>query len=305
MTTATATRTAHLSSQGRGVAHTMRCATVANYQRLRNGVGRGNCPDLTECTFDEAVQLIETRCMFECKLCKRMREAEAKRFHTADGTEADPGSTPGGRLTSASRPRPATDQEAVPMNDTSELAARAAAAFDHEETRRTAAAQETAAADFQRIWDAFEAIGVPVDKKVAVRNSDDGALCVPIFPAQDTRHYDDESGDWEGEYRPGVVATLRDGDVWIFAEDDEGLSENEGRYLPVGPLDGLATIGRALARGGRHEYKPRTAAGRAEHLLHSIPGDNVTRKDSVQLAATEALCIAILDLAEAIRTART
>jgi hypothetical protein len=90
VTTATATRTAHLSSQGRGVAHTMRCATVAKYQRLRNGVGRGNCPDLTECTFDEAVQLIETRCMFECKLCKRMREAEAKRFHTADGVEAFP-----------------------------------------------------------------------------------------------------------------------------------------------------------------------------------------------------------------------
>lgn len=90
MTTRDSNAPAYIGSQGLATAHTMRCATVGRYERLRNGVGRGQCPNLTESTYGHVMQQIEARRLFECKLCKRQREAEAGRFHTADGTEAFP-----------------------------------------------------------------------------------------------------------------------------------------------------------------------------------------------------------------------
>lgn len=83
-------RTAYFSSQGRGVGHTMRCATVGRYEKLRNGVGKGQCPNLCEATYDEVMRMIESRGVGECRLCRVMRlKAEAER-RTADGTLAMP-----------------------------------------------------------------------------------------------------------------------------------------------------------------------------------------------------------------------
>jgi hypothetical protein len=90
MTTRDSDALAYIGAQGIATAHTMRCATVGRYERLRNGVGRGQCPNLTESTYGHVMQQIEARRLFECKLCKRQRQAEAKRFRTADGTEATP-----------------------------------------------------------------------------------------------------------------------------------------------------------------------------------------------------------------------
>lgn len=131
-------------------------------------------------------------------------------------------------------------------------------------------------------------------------NHADGRVCVPIV-----------AGGWNEETETYVHAvavewdTLDNGALGLplmaDAEPDEDWAPK--RLFPAGYLsDGLADLGRAIVNGGRPYVAPPTAADRVRRALLSVSADYAGPSGEAILAAADAVCEALLDIADAIRT---
>jgi len=82
-------------------------------------------------------------------------------------------------------------------------------------------------------------------------------------------------------------------------EPDEGWSPVW--LYPAGRLTGLADVGRAIVNGGRAYVGPPTASDRVRRALQSVSADYAGPNAEAILAAADAVCEALLDIANAIR----
>lgn len=124
-----------------------------------------------------------------------------------------------------------------------------------------------------------------------------GNVCVPIV-----------AGGWDDDTELQIhnVAVEWDNEsaelgMPLVADIDLDEDWDPKRLFPAGRLAELADIGRAIANGG-HAYVPKpTAADRVRRALTSVTVDYAGPNAEAILAAADAVCEALLDIAEAIR----
>jgi hypothetical protein len=121
-------------------------------------------------------------------------------------------------------------------------------------------------------------------------------VCVPLIDG----NWDDESetqihsvaAEWDDDDdEPGLV---------LVADLDLGEDWNAKRLYPAGRFDGLVDLGRAIEQGGRTPARPSTPQAVINDLLGKAFGE-ATVETAAMVRATEALCTALLDVADAIR----
>lgn len=182
-----------------------------------------------------------------------------------------------------------------------DLAGRAVRAYHDGKAAAAKRQAYSADSDFARIgYELAIADIIPASTR-PVRNRRDQELCVLVVERVDTRAIEDD-GTIAGVFQPAVAAAIRNGDVWILAEDIDGESETAGSFLPVAPLTGLDTIGKALTEGGREIVAPlkpyQASINAACHELERAGWQETP--EGAQFCAFRAVTYAIVAVAEAI-----
>jgi len=136
-------------------------------------------------------------------------------------------------------------------------------------------------------------------------NAASGQICVPLV-AGGVRVETDEEG-FEYFVQTHAVAAEWDADdrsVYLVADrdyDDPSFNDS-GRWLYfAGYLHTLADLGRAIENGGRKPSTPATAENEPARILNSLNGDLIDAGGYAVIAAAEAVCAALANVADAIR----
>lgn len=126
-------------------------------------------------------------------------------------------------------------------------------------------------------------------------------VCVPLIaPGWDMERETQihaVAAEWDGQsYEIGLLL-VADGDV-------DGSDWDSRRLYATGRLTSLADLGRAIERGGRPPMVAPTAADRVRRAIGSVTADYAGPNAEAVLAAADAICEALLDIAQAVREDR-
>jgi hypothetical protein len=189
--------------------------------------------------------------------------------------------------------------------DTTDLAQRARDAYStaqvqtrHQETRRLT----DTVGEIRRALATLDIIPNPGE---AFINTAGGQICVPLI-AGGVRVETDEEG-FEYLVQTHAVAAEWDADdrsVYLVADrdyDEPSLNDSGRSLYFAGYLHTLADLGRAIENGGRKPSTSVTVENQALQILHGLNGDFLDTHDTALLAAAEAVCTALADVADAIR----
>lgn len=127
--------------------------------------------------------------------------------------------------------------------------------------------------------------------------------CVPLISGG----WDEEANEYihivAAEWTPGSSNEFRVPALVADLEPDEGW--NARCLYPAGHLSGLADLGKAIKRGGStaKDSRPATARDLVDIAIGRAFGEATVETTATVLAA-EAICTALLDVADAIREGR-
>jgi hypothetical protein len=202
-----------------------------------------------------------------------------------------------------------------PAHGGADLIIQARAAFEDTESRRKERIDAEREEQISVITRALAKFGLKPCGEPSV-NPVSGRMCVPLvqgtwdveretqihgvgaeWDQAPVKEWDQAPGKLYGQEKLLLVADLdADGNGW------------SARYLyPAGQLTGLADLGRAIEYGGRKTAgptPPATASDQVQRHLNRVSGDHIDRQAEVFLSGCEAVCVALLDVADAIRESR-
>lgn len=177
-------------------------------------------------------------------------------------------------------------------------------------TRAAAALQATRRhrEQVENIYRALAKLNItPADQTPAFVNAVSGQICVPLI-AGELRIETTEDG-FDYPVQTHAVAAEWDVDdrsVYLVADRDydDPSFHDSGRWLYfAGYLHTLADLGEAIENGGRKSSPPTPSAAAkvAQTLQRGLTSEYLDDHDNAILAAAEAVCATLADIADAIR----
>lgn len=173
----------------------------------------------------------------------------------------------------------------------------ARAAFEESEAQHQAATELELGSEIARIREALAKHGLE-PCAAPFKNWASNRVCVPLVaPGWDLERETQihaVAAEWDSEAAEHGVVLVADDDV------DEGWDSR--RLYPAGRLTELTDLGRAIERGGRPVVPPAlsTAAGRVQTVLSRAAAPRSDDASGIQ-TCLEAVCLALLDIADAVR----
>lgn len=192
---------------------------------------------------------------------------------------------------------------------TADLAQRAREAHATDQTTTRYKDMQRRAEPVREIRRAMTKLDIAPDAGEPFVNAISGKICVPLI-AGDIRQETTEDG-FEYPIQTHAVAAEWDADdrsVYLVADldyDDYGFTNNGRSLYFAGYLHTLADLGRAIEEGGRKPSTPATAENEPSRILSAVNGDLIDAHGYAILAAAEAVCAALANVADAIRAGRS
>jgi len=189
----------------------------------------------------------------------------------------------------------------IPVTDLAERARNAYATAQAENNYRVTQRHNDTADEICR---ALAKHNITANAEEAFINPASGQICIPLVTGEIRMDTDNEGFEYLTQTH--TVAAEWDSDdrsVYLVADRDyDDPSFESGRLLyPAGYLHTLADLGRAIEEGGRKPSTPATAESEPSRILGAVNGDLIDAHGYAILAAAEAVCAALANVANAIR----
>ncbi|GAA1954639.1 hypothetical protein [Catenulispora subtropica] len=196
------------------------------------------------------------------------------------------------------------------VTDTTDLAAQARQAYTTAQAQNRYREMRHRTEQVENIYRALANLNItPADSTPAFVNTVSGQICIPLI-AGELRFEtvaEDDPDSFDFPVQTHAVAAEWDADARMVhlvadADYDSAAYNSTGRVLyPAGYLRTLADLGEALEHGGRKPRLPDTTETKTDRILGAVNGDLIDAHGYAILAAAEAVCAALADIADAIR----